>query len=102
MRVGGTCYVEPESDTAGNLTRGPKLTPPKLSSKEDGGDWLEVQGNLEETAVRPHGSEQDWALSGDRLGYRPPSVRSHDSLPIHHLVSGLMPGQPQRIRLLSS
>lgn len=51
-----TCYTEPESDTAGDLTKRPELTPPKLLSKEGGGDWLEVQRSVDEAAVHLPGS----------------------------------------------
>lgn len=36
MHADVTCYIEPESDTAGDFTKRPELTPPKLSSKEAG------------------------------------------------------------------
>lgn len=67
MRAGGTCYIDSESDTSGNLTRRPKLTPPKLSSQEGGGDWLEVQGGLEDSCTSTWfrtGLGSVWRLSG--------------------------------------
>lgn len=57
MHADVTCYIEPESDTAGGLTRRPELTPPKLSSKEGRGDCLEVQRSLDQAAVHLHGSD---------------------------------------------
>lgn len=46
MHADVTCYIELESDTAGDFPRRPELTPPKLSSKEGGGGWPKDPGEL--------------------------------------------------------